>query len=100
MNLCFWRKFFPPGPVEDEGDDQLDWELGMLNRGFAHWMDHPPPHGVTVELYRRSWPTGYVMERNELAPEANVWGLWWRIPGDQIIDGEVVHAWAPHLLEG
>lgn len=88
MNFCFWRKIFPlPETAVDDGNGQLDWEMSMLNRGFRHWMDQRPPHGIVVELYRREWPTGYVMDRDDVRPETNVYGLWWRIPGDLVIDG-------------
>lgn len=94
----FWRKKSPVAPVDDERAAQLDWELGMINRGFAHWMYESPPHGVTVELYRREWPTGHIMERDKVAPEANAWGLWWRIPGQLCIDGEPVDPLDLHAL--
>lgn len=65
----------------------FDWEDVIMARGFHHWLVNQPPYGVTLELMRRDWATIHVVDRDRVAPEANCYGLWWRLADGPLIHG-------------
>lgn len=91
MTWQFWRWRKERRAIESERVQQelrtiLAWDDQMAATGFRHWFSSPPPYGVTLELTRREWATIHVVDRDRVAPEANCYGLWWRLA-----DGPLVH---------
>jgi hypothetical protein len=65
----------------------FNWEDAILARGFHHWIHIQPPYGVTLELMRREWATIAVVDRDQVGPAMNCYGLWWRLADGPLIHG-------------
>lgn len=91
MDWKFWRwteqRRIAAG--EREMEDQAEWINGMIARGWHHWMYHSPPPAL-IELTRREWQSVHVMNANDVRPETNIHGLWWREARGPTLDGGTI----------
>jgi len=51
----------------------------LRQEGYVTWIGNYPPSGL-IEICRPNWTSSEIIRRDQLAPEANVNGLFWRLP--------------------
>ena len=82
MNWRFWRWRSRAAREDDELMNRLKWEVAMARAGWLCWLSYPPrlwlPNIEMVEVKRREWPTIAIWSLDNIAPETNLAGLWWR----------------------
>lgn len=52
--------------------------LSPSSEGWHVYMDHVPPYGVPIYLYRPEWANPQLTKREDIHPSLNVDGLLWR----------------------
>lgn len=53
----------------------------MIADGWTQWMYEHPPFGKLIQIHRPEWIDSPLCYREEMHPEANVYGLYWRLTG-------------------
>lgn len=78
MRWRFWRRRDVHGANELMA--AMQWEAGMVDAGWRHWMSAPPlpSEHEFVEIKRREWPSIGICRLSSMGPETNVYGLWWK----------------------
>ena len=53
----------------------------LIEDGWTQWLYRDPPFGVLIQIFREGWKKPTITKREDIHPEADVCGLYWRLTG-------------------